>query len=165
MLSSDTYELQPRLLDGERTLVIKPDYLEYDTTHDGRVIYIPFKNYFGRRSTYHAVYAELVEKIWEYYFIDIVNAALERYYQGETLTLGKVAINKNGVAVTGTGLSFTWPELALKEYVTYFSIYKPKQPEFHLWVRFDEWNSELMLSVLKTLKSESENAGATRNSP
>jgi hypothetical protein len=107
MLSSDTYELQPRLLDGERTLVIKPDYLEYDTTHDGRVIYIPFKNYFGRRSTYHAVYAELVEKIWEYYFIDIVNAALERYYQGETLTLGKVAINKNGVAVTGTGLSFT----------------------------------------------------------
>jgi hypothetical protein len=207
MLSSDTYALQPSLLDGERTLVIKPDYLEYESTllvnqpptrlnkqdiadfchyyddirwyhfyvgkaytirfkaHDGRILDIYFKNYFGRRSAYHAIYADLIEKIWNYYFLDIVDGYLARYHQGEAITLGKVKISNNGVAVTGTGLSFTWEELALKEYVSYFSIYKPKQPEFHLWVKFNEWNSELLLSILKTLKSEWQKVTEPRNSP
>ena len=196
MISSDTYKLQPRLLDGTRTLVVKPDYVEYESTsvvnhpftrlnkhdiadfchhyhqiwwyhlpvgkaytirfksNDGKVLDIRFKNYFRRRPTYHAIYAELIEKIWSYYFTDIVDGYLNRYSQGEPITIGKVRISNDGLAVVGTGLFFDWREFAIQEYVSYFSIYKVKQPEFHLWVRFDEWQSELLLSVVKSLKSD-----------
>ncbi|HTJ49460.1 MAG TPA: hypothetical protein VL443_08420 [Cyclobacteriaceae bacterium] len=121
---------------------------------NGEILKITFKSYFNTKREYREIYHVLVDKLHQYFFNDIVDGYLKKFYKAEEVKLGKLQLDKNGIKVMGTGLDFTWGNLSFKEYSNYFALARSNAPEFHIWIGYDEWFAEILYRLIKTIKRD-----------
>lgn len=130
----------------------------------GRLITIRFKNFFGLKNQYDKFFTEIINLLWEYYFKDVVDQYLIRFYDyKDAFQIGKLKIHQQGIDVTGTGLSFTWEELEFKAYARFFVLSKRDKPEFHIRIDYNEWHTEILYSLIKTIVTEKRTVAASKN--
>ncbi len=115
---------------------------------------ISFKNYFGLRSNYEQIYSDIVDDIWKFYQEDIVDHHLDKFNRNEELQLKGVIINKKGVGFANGGETIKWAELSVKDYYEYFAIYNTHNPDVHLRISFNEYESEILWSIIRTIPNE-----------
>jgi hypothetical protein len=125
----------------------------------GKLMTIRFKNFFWLKNHYDKFFTEIIGLLWEYYFKDVVDHYLIRFYDDQDeFHIGKLKIHQQGIDVTGTGLSFTWEELEFKAYRRFFVLSKRDKPEFHIWIDYNEWHTEILYSLIKTIVTEKRTA-------
>lgn len=128
----------------------------------GKIITIRFKNFFWLKNHSSKIFTEILNLLWEYYFKDIVDQHLISFYERqEELFIGKLKIHQQGIDVTGTGLSFTWEELEFKAYTRFFVLSNRDKPEFHIWIDYNEWHTEILYSLIKTILTEKKSISAS----
>lgn len=134
---------------------------------DGKLMTIRFKNFFWLKNHYNKIFTEIITLLWAYYFKDVVDRYLIRFYDHqEAFHIGKLQIHQQGIDVTGTGLNFTWDELEFKAYTRFFVLSKRDKPEFHIWIDYNEWHTEILYSLIKTIVTEKKTsitAAASKN--
>lgn len=134
---------------------------------DGKLMTIRFKNLFWLKNHYDKIFNEIITLLWEYYFKNVVDQYLIRFYDHQdAFQIGKLKIHQRGIDVAGTGLSFTWEELEFKAYTRFFVLSKRHKPEFHIWIDYNEWHTEILYSLIKTIITEkrtSKTVAASKN--
>lgn len=115
---------------------------------------ISFRNYLGLQPTYGQFYSELITLIWEYYFTDVVNTDLDKIYSNEELKINNLKIGLGGVEFTDTKELIDWKNLDHKEYFGYFAIHKSGNSKIHRTYNFNEWNSERLFCIIRTIKKD-----------
>ena len=122
---------------------------------EGKTLTIRFKNFLWLKNFYDNFFTEIINLLWEYYFKDIVDQHLISYYEHrKELFIGKLRIHQQGVDVVGTSLGFTWEELELKAYTRFFALSNRNKPEFHIWIDYNEWHTEILYSLIKAILKE-----------
>ncbi|MEO7988748.1 MAG: DUF6585 family protein [Chryseolinea sp.] len=108
---------------------------------DNKELRISFKGYLRFANEYEVIYSDLISDIRKYFYQDILDKYLNQFNANEELIFGRIKLSQKGIDVLETGLDFTWTNLTVKVYQTYFSLYRIDTPEFHIWINFNEWNS------------------------
>jgi len=121
---------------------------------DNNTLEIKFRDYFGLHSNYSKFYSELTNLIWEYYFTDIVNVDLDEIYNRNDVELNGIKIGLNGIEFMDTREMLDWKNLDFKEYLRYFAVHKTDNSIIHRTFNFNEWNSERLFCLIRTVKKE-----------
>lgn len=184
-LSEDFVEFENRDLKGhEFTRLNKADIVDFKHAMDWLVWYkftvgrkfsitfkdrknnelrIVFKSYLGANSHYSQIYSEVVDFIWQYYHQDIVNKHLDKYYNSEELTVQGITIDHNGIELPNVRKHLSWNDVGIKEYYKYFAIYHKDNPQTHFRVSYNEYETETLWSILKTILKEKESTSVNSN--
>lgn len=117
----------------------------------GKELKIIFKSYFGLNSHYHQLYSDIVDDIWTYYHKNIVDKYLDRFYNNEELSLQGLKLNQSGIQLTGQSSVLPWERVDMKEYYRYFAIFDKENPQIHSRVSYNEYETEILWSVIKTI--------------
>ncbi|HOX82361.1 MAG TPA: hypothetical protein PLJ60_21640 [Chryseolinea sp.] len=118
---------------------------------ESKELRLGLKGYFRFGDEYEKIYSSLINDIWKYFYQDIFDAYLNRFHANEDLIIGRLKLSPKGIDVLETGLNFTWTNLSLKAYPTYFSLSRIDAPEFHIWINFNEWNSEAVYILIQRI--------------
>jgi hypothetical protein len=121
---------------------------------DNKTLDINFKNYFGLQLNYGQFYSEIINLIWDYYFTDIVNQDIDNIYSHKDIELNNVRIGLDGIEFTDTQETIDWNNLDYKEYFNYFAVHKADNSKIHKTFSFNEWNSERLFSLIRTIKKD-----------
>ncbi|MGC4039782.1 MAG: hypothetical protein QM710_03030 [Flavobacterium sp.] len=130
--------------------------------NENKVIRIVFKSYFGRKKQeLHMLYNEILDRLWEGYFTEIIEDYIKRHKSGEIFSVGSVLFNGEGVTIsTGifdkTKVLIHWENVRTRNYATYFSIYSSENPSKinRGYSYLDDWNTAVLYSVLRTMLRE-----------
>ena len=97
--------------------------------------------------------------LWKFYFDDITDKYLNRFYKGEAITIGRVIITQDAITIIASGVlkddkkTISWEHLATKDYRTYFAIYSSidaaKTNATFSYLK--DWNTAVLFSVIRTI--------------
>lgn len=117
---------------------------------------VVFKNYFGLHNNYSQVYTNMVDTIWKYYHHDIVSLYLDKYDSHGEVKIKGIKINQQGIELGKENLHLLWDQVGIKEYYRYFAIFNKENPQVHVRVSFNEYETEILWSVVNTIVKEKE---------
>lgn len=117
---------------------------------------ILFGSYFGVHKKSIRLYAEIVENCWKFYHSSIVDKYLEKFYHNEQVEIQKIRLVQSGVRLSGEIAIIPWKKICIKEYNQYFALYHRDNPERHSLVNYNEYGTETLWSLLRTILKEKE---------
>ncbi len=123
-------------------------------TKDGNLVRIRFAAYFAKKGAYQDMYDDIMDLIWDYYLNDIVAERLQRFAAVPDMEVGGLRLTEKGVYLPEREELVAWPDVAVKEYETYFAVYNQRNPEINKRIEIDEWESELLLEMLEALQQQ-----------
>ena len=158
------YRYGIRWLEGLK-FTIGREYQIFLQDKNQKTLKISFKTFYGiNKKVLERKYFQIIDKVWDYYFIDITNSYLDKYLNEEPFELCNVKIEKEGVTIKSTAglLSKTvlipWLDLGSSNYVTYFALYSKKAPanvncsfKYH-----EEWNVTILYALIRTIEKNRE---------
>ena len=112
---------------------------------------VRFSSYFGINGDYERLYAEIVDNIWTYFYKDIADRFLDRLYKSEELQLHGHRLRQTGIQFKQTEAIISWDKVGVKDYFRYFAIFNTDNPDTHARVDFNEYESELLWSIVRTV--------------
>lgn len=144
--------------------VIGREYRIVIRNKENKVLKINLLSLYGiKKKEFHQLYADILNGIWDCYFSKIADRLLDKFRNGKDIEIGNVLISADGVAITPPGGFFKgqpkmipWEKAGTGNYHTYFSIYS-KEDAAHInrgYSYFDEWNTGVLYSVVRTILSE-----------
>ncbi|RZJ69355.1 hypothetical protein [Flavobacterium sp.] len=136
------------------------EYQIFIRDKSGKIIKITFKSYFRRKvNALHGQYVEIIKALNRQYFDEIHDDFVRRMNAGETLKIGDVSVDLDGVSFSVSGIAsqkrieVPWKNVGLKLYYRYFSIFdttdarsRNRGYNFH-----EDWNAAILYDVLKTI--------------
>ncbi len=150
------YKFGIKWIDGYK-FTIGREYQIFIMDNDGQVLKINFKSFYGiRRTEYHHLYAEILNKLWDFYFRDIANDFLTQFWNDQEFTICNVIFSKYGLklsAAVNLNEHIPWEKVKIRDYKTYFAIYSTEDPS-KINKSFNylaDWNTDILNSVTKTI--------------
>jgi len=112
---------------------------------------IKFRSYFRLNNESEKLYSKIVNDIWSLYHLSVVDKLLDEFYEkGETEVHG-FTLKSEGIELReGTG-KVPWNKVATKDYFSYSAIYHQDVPAIHCRVSYNEFGSETLWSVIRTI--------------
>ena len=110
-----------------------------------------FDNYFGLNKSKNQLYLNIVDDIWNFYYNDVVNMYLDKFYTNGELEIRGTTLGDKGIQLKGRTSFISWDQVRIKEYSRYFAVYNSTFPDEHSTVSHNEYGSETLWSVLKTI--------------
>ena len=117
---------------------------------------IQFKTLFGLHKENNQKYSEIVNDIWKFYHSPIVDIYLERFYNDGQIEIQGIILRKEGTELPGRVGLVPWEKVATKDYYRYFAIYNKDNSEIHSSVSYNEYGTETLWSVIRTILKEKE---------
>lgn len=136
------------------------EYQFYIRNFNDEILKIRFVTYFGRKKKeLNTLYKSILDSLWDLYFSNQVDEFLKDFEKGESIQIGEVNINPEGVIITVSGIVkqqkklIPWYDVRTHSYITYFSIYSFDNPrETHRGYLYKEdWNTYVLYSVVRTI--------------
>lgn len=118
---------------------------------DNKELKINFKLFYARKlQEKHQLYNDIVNCIWNYYGVDLVENYLEKYQQNVSFSICGVEITSNQIRFGKKYIDFV--DLEIKEFFHYFTIQSKKDAYNNKMLYFlkDE-NAVILFSVLKQI--------------
>ena len=115
----------------------------------GKEIHVVIKNHFGLRKDFDVLHKDIVADLKKYFLLPLASHYLDTFFEEKWLTLGSLTLGPSGIQTPTLVLS--WHELAVREYHSYFVLYKMNDPNLHYRVGFTEWDASIMFTVVKTI--------------
>lgn len=128
------------------------------TLKDGKnkELKIRFSSYFGLNRENTQTYSGIVDNIWRLYHSDIVDGFLHIFYSEEEIEIQGIKLKNDGVELRGKARFVTWDKVAVKDYSRYFAIYNRDNSEIHSRVSYNEYGTETLWSLIRTILKEKE---------
>ncbi len=120
-------------------------------TKDNSVVRIGFKSYFSDNAAYTKAYATIVDVLWQYYLSSIVDKWKVQFLAGQRIEMNGVLLIEQGVYLLKTKSLIQWEQVEVKEYENYYTVYNRSLPESNRLIRYSEWGSEVLFSLIKIL--------------
>jgi hypothetical protein len=124
-------------------------------TAKGRNIVIKFNRYYWfRKRVYLNAWVDIVNKLWDYHFVNHYLNHYDRYKNNESFELCGMNFQKDSI---GWDNKYTLPyvEIGLSNYVNYFMVYnKQNKSQQKSYNYKHDWNALVLQSVLKTILKE-----------
>lgn len=126
----------------------------------GKEIKISFKTYLGnKKHDYHSKYQEILDSLWDNFFLDIINSCIDKHNNGEDFQIENVLFTRDYISLKVDKLlkqkeiKILWNDIRTKNYHTYFSIYSIINPTDinRAFNYLDDWNTGIIYSVLRTI--------------
>lgn len=136
------------------------EYQIFIKNNANKEIKINFTTYFGRKKyQYHTQHQEILDSLWDCYFIDIINNYIEKHNYGENFQIENILFTKDYISFKVDNLlkkkeiQILWNDIRTKNYQTYFSIYSITNPTniYKAFSYLDDWNTGIIYSVLRTI--------------
>lgn len=124
--------------------------IDIKTKGDG-VVKIVFRSYFSKNEEYTKAYAAIVDVLWNYYLSHIVDEWKAQFSAGYRVEFNGVMLVEQGVYLLKSKCLIQWEEIEVKEYQNYYTIYDRNRPENNRLLRYNEWGSEVLFSLIKVL--------------
>lgn len=126
---------------------------------DGTILKINFKTYFRYKlQKRYELYLQILNALWEFHFIDIVNDYIDQYNNGSKFQIGNVIFCEKGVTIKTSilkkeGVLIEWNNVRTHDYKSYFSIYSKENPSKinRGYSYLDDWNTNILYSVLRAI--------------
>ena len=115
---------------------------------------ITFNSYFGLRKQYMDVYAGIIETFWAMYFQKVVDRRQLVLRERGELTISGVQLLDEGVRFSEQGEIVPWEKVGYAEYYSYFALYHADRAKLNVRRDFYSWESEILLSLIRTIKAE-----------
>jgi len=139
-------------------LVVGREHQIFIRSIEGKVIKICFRTYFGRKKKEQfALYVEIINKLWEFYFSDLADELLKEFDKGNEVLIGDVTLTSNHLILNVNQLlnvkriEIPWEDVRTRNYYSYFSIYSEKNPTDinRGYDYLKDWNTLLLISVVR----------------
>ena len=117
---------------------------------------ICFDSYFGLHKENNQLYSDIIDDIWALYHSGIVDTYLDKFCANEEFEIQGIRLNKSGIQLRGGASILSWDKVRMKEYHSYFVVYFRDNPEIHSRVSYNEYGTEVLWSMLKTILKERE---------
>lgn len=134
-----------------RTITYGREYAIAFKSKANKILTIKFASYFNLHKEYWDFYTQLVAGAQKHFISNLSRQYLEAFYSGQDVRLGSVGVMQEGIKKIGTNLNFLWSDLKFSEHKGYFVLSRKSAPEFHLWIVYNEWHTELLYVVIKTI--------------
>lgn len=127
---------------------------------DGTILKINFKTYFRYKlQKRHDLYIQILNALWEFHFIEIVNDYIDQYNNGLQFQIGNVIFSEAGLIIKTNSILkkeeslIEWNNVRTHDYRSYFSIYSIEDPSKinRGYSYLDDWNTSPLYSVLRTI--------------
>ncbi|MEN2413858.1 hypothetical protein [Flavobacterium mesophilum] len=124
------------------------------------ILKIKIKSYLGiKKHKTHELYVKIINAIWNLYFAKQVASFVKEFEAGESINIGEVNINPEGVIISVSKLLkqekklIPWEDVALRKYISYVSIYsKENAMDFNRGYSFKkDWNTFVVYNVIKNI--------------
>ncbi|MCC9165907.1 hypothetical protein [Pontibacter harenae] len=123
-------------------------------TIDENIQTFKFKSYFDKNESYIDIYEEIVNVLWRYYLNHLVAQQLEEFNRNQSLELKTVKLKEDGLYFTDQDQFVPWAEVEVKEFESYYAIYKSSEAAIHKRINYNEWGSEVLFGLIKALKEK-----------
>jgi hypothetical protein len=136
------------------------EYIIRVRTRDNKIVKINFKTYFGYKvKQRHKLYADILESLWNFHFVTIINTHLDNYNNNKEFSVAGVIFKGDGIVIkVASGLKqkdvfILWEKIRTKNYHTYFSIYSQDDARNinRGYSYREDWNTAVLHSVLRAI--------------
>ena len=130
-------------------------YIVYIQDYNNKTFTIKLGSFYGlRRDVYHDLWLNILEQLWQYYFVNTLNYYVELHHIRQVFEIAGVKFHPHGIS-WGNSTSLFWNEIALSSYNNYFMIYRTENPKQHKSCSFaNDWNAIILQSLLKRIVEE-----------
>jgi len=140
------------------------EYQIFIRNQDNRVLKINFKSLYGhRRKEYHKLYAQIIDSLWNFYFLTITDNLIDKFNKGEKFSIANVLFSENNLTIIVSRAfkeekkEISWNKVGKRDYQTYFAIFSLDDPNNinRGYSYLDDWNTAVLkILVLKILNSK-----------
>lgn len=136
------------------------EYQIFIRNQNRETLKINFKSLYGiNKNEHHKLYVEILEALWDFYFGNITNNFLDRFYNDEEFSIANVHFSKDKLIIKVDRLikedeiEISWNKLGTKDYHTYFAIYSIENPAKinKSFSYLDDWNTAILYSLVRTI--------------
>ena len=121
---------------------------------NNQITSIKLSSYYGiRRKAYGQVWSEIIDRLWDNYFINTYNFYSGLYQARQEFELAGMKFYHNGIGWDNNSLF--WNEIGLSTYQTYFMVHHRNDPKKTKSFSFmNDWNAYLLQRLLKKIIGE-----------
>ena len=106
-----------------------------------------------KQKTYHKIWLEIINQLWDNFFVNNFNYYFDLYTIKQEFDLGDIKFHPFGIS--WPNVSLFWDEIAISNYQTYFTIHHRGQPMKNKHCNFkNDWNALILQSLLKKIIQE-----------
>ena len=118
---------------------------------------IQFNSHFGLHKENIQKYSDIVDDIWRLYHSNIVDVYLDNFYHKGEIEIQGIKLQNEGVVLRGQQEIIRWDKIGMKDYYRYFALYNKDNPTIHSNVSYNEYGTEALWSVMRTILKEEMN--------
>ncbi|MDD2798562.1 MAG: hypothetical protein PHV20_08225 [Bacteroidales bacterium] len=120
-----------------------------------RIIKIRLRSIYSiNKKTLSEKFTDIVDKLYEYYFEDIISYQIENILKGETLQIEGFAFSNSGVCwdISKKNIFVKWEDLRLREYTYYFALFSDENHNnYKAQTYLTDWNAAVIFAVSKSI--------------
>jgi hypothetical protein len=124
---------------------------------------ILFNSHFGLHNENNQKYSDIVENVWRLYHSNIVDNFLDRFYNQGEVEIQGIKLKNEGIELTDKIGLVPWNKVTTKDYYRYFAIYNRDNSDIHSRVSYNEYGTETLWSLIKTILKEKEMNASQQN--
>lgn len=121
----------------------------------GQITSLKLRSIYGiKKQQYHQLWNDILQLLWQHYFVNLLNYYRELKNMGQYFELGGVQFHSYGIAWENE-VSMFWHEIALASYTTYFMIYRADYNKHRKSCSYAaDWNAVVLQTLLQEIIEE-----------
>ncbi|WP_121810488.1 hypothetical protein [Mucilaginibacter kameinonensis] len=133
-------------------------FIEIKTARQDAIT-IKFSSYYGfRKKIYRKAWIDIVNKLWDYHFVNHYLSHYNRYKNGESFEFCGMTFQEGTISWDNKNI-LPYAQVGLGNYVNYFMVYHKENKSQQKSYNFrNDWNALALQSLLKTIVKEHQSA-------
>lgn len=131
-------------------------------TSNNTELKVTLRSYFG--ASQMGVFNNIQDVCWTNYGVSLVESLYKNLHDGQNIMLYKHTLNLQGITFPN-GTLLNWNEIAIKDYRSYFTIYKTDTPTTHSRISSKDYESTKLWSLAQWILEDIRTQGHDRSKP
>ena len=133
------------------------EYLIFIRSIKGEIIKVSFKCFYRiKKQKFQQLYGDIVNAVWDFYFVDIIDDYVKRFNDGEDFELATATISQEGITIMARGIfksqrkMIAWDKIGIRDYHSYIAVFSEddKANINQAFYYLKDWNSCVLNAVL-----------------
>jgi hypothetical protein len=117
-------------------------------TQNNTELKVILRSYFG--ASQRDVFDDILNTCWENYCVPLMDNLYSAFYDNEDIILYNHTLNQQGITFPN-GSPLDWNDVSLKDYHSYFTIYKTDTPTIHTRISSKDYETIKLWSLTKSI--------------
>ncbi len=120
-----------------------------------KITRIKLSSFYGiRKETYSQLWSDIIQQLWQSYFVNTYNYYYDLYKVSQTFELCGIRFDTEGIALDQKNI-LAWHQIAISSYYHYFMIYNKQNKKQCKSRSFaNDWNAVILQILIKEIVKE-----------